>query len=334
MNKTLVSICIPTYNGSEFIRECIDSAIIQTYTNIEILFIDDQSTDNTREIISEYALKDKRIKLYTNSKNLGLVGNWNRCMELANGEWIKFLFQDDRLDPQCVERMLNAVMENENSLVVCQRNFIFEKIDDKKKLYFENKIQTLDKLLKNRSGFVSSEEISNLAIDNMALNFIGEPSFILFKRKHIQEFGVFNPNLDQLCDLEYCLRIAVKYGIVYIPEKLVDFRVHGNSVSSINLETKIFILKYIDPIILTNDFIYDSRYVYLREKLSLKNKFKLKLFFKVRTAEAYHAAKISPENLAKFNAVSAAYSEIEKYKTGSPLIKLILTIIQLFRRNG
>ena len=121
----IVSVCIPTYNGSQFLKECIESILAQTFSNFELLIIDDRSSDNTIDLAEEYATRDSRIKVTINTQNLGLVGNWNRCLEIARGEWIKFVFQDDLLAPECLEKMLAATALGK-PIIYCDRNFIFE----------------------------------------------------------------------------------------------------------------------------------------------------------------------------------------------------------------
>src|SRR5438093_1026213 len=104
----MVSVCVPTYNGARFLSQCLDTALAQTWGDFELLIVDDRSTDDTYEIAAEYATRDGRIKLYQNDRNLGLAGNWNRCVQLSRGQWIKFLFQDDLLDVTCISRMLES----------------------------------------------------------------------------------------------------------------------------------------------------------------------------------------------------------------------------------
>lgn len=93
-----VSICVPTYNGSAHLHQTIESARTQTFGDFELLIVDDDSSDDTFAIAAEFARIDSRIRVHRNSQRLGLAGNWNRCLELASGEWIKFLFQDDYLN--------------------------------------------------------------------------------------------------------------------------------------------------------------------------------------------------------------------------------------------
>ncbi len=101
MVRPLVSICIPTFNGARWIRECLTSALAQSYQPIEILVVDDGSTDGTVELVQ--SLKDERTRVIVNEQNQGMVHCWNKCIELARGEFVKFLFQDDVLYPDCTE---------------------------------------------------------------------------------------------------------------------------------------------------------------------------------------------------------------------------------------
>src|SRR5262252_5126206 len=122
-----VSVCIPTYNGARYIHECIESVRIQTYKNMEIIVVDDQSEDETPLIVEEYARRDSRIRLFVNEVNLGLAPNWNRCVELSTGEWIKFVLQDDLIESECIEKMIDDC-SGSRPLCVCRRRFLFEKV--------------------------------------------------------------------------------------------------------------------------------------------------------------------------------------------------------------
>ena len=140
--KDLISICIPTYNGEKYLKECLDTVLSQSYENIEIIIVDDCSIDKTISIVEEYIQKDSRIKLDKNQSNLGLVANWNKCLELANGEWIKFVFQDDLIEPDCLSLLQDAVAKN--SIVVCDRNFIFDNsVSETTKTYYSKDLLSL-----------------------------------------------------------------------------------------------------------------------------------------------------------------------------------------------
>ena len=88
-----VTVSIPTYNRARFIGKAVDSVLAQTYKDIEILIIDNASTDDTQKIISSF--DDNRIKYVKNEENIGIIGNWNKCIGLAQGQYLMILGDDD-----------------------------------------------------------------------------------------------------------------------------------------------------------------------------------------------------------------------------------------------
>lgn len=107
----LVSIIMPSYNTGQYISETINTVINQTYSNWELIIVDDCSSDNTDEIIQPY-LKDKRINYYKNSKNYGAAISRNRALRSAKGKWIAFLDSDDLWLPQKLELQINFMESN------------------------------------------------------------------------------------------------------------------------------------------------------------------------------------------------------------------------------
>jgi glycosyltransferase involved in cell wall biosynthesis len=170
----LVSVCIPTYNGQAYLRECLESVLAQTFPDFEILVVDDHSRDDTLAILGEYAKRDPRIRIARNPKNLGLVGNWNRCVELAKGEWIKFVFQDDLIAPTCVEKLVSAG-EKGFSMVVCRRDILFDaETADLQSVY--RKYQdtfTVEKIIPGATE-ISAESFREIVLDYLDYNFIGD----------------------------------------------------------------------------------------------------------------------------------------------------------------
>lgn len=118
MRQDLVSIIIPIYNVEDYLEECIISVIGQTYANIEILLIDDGSTDNSLEICKKWEKKDERIRVFTkNNEGLGPTRNFG--VKHANGEWIAFLDSDDWIESTYVESLYNAAIHNHVPLAKC-----------------------------------------------------------------------------------------------------------------------------------------------------------------------------------------------------------------------
>ncbi len=110
-DKPLVSVVIPTYNRERSVTRAIESAQKQSYPNIEILVVDNASTDGTEATVRTLAEQDERIRYYRNEKNLGPVPNWKRGIELSRGEYVKILFSDDCLEPEAVKAMVQAFEE-------------------------------------------------------------------------------------------------------------------------------------------------------------------------------------------------------------------------------
>ncbi len=106
ISGNLTSILIPVYNREAHIADCVKSALAQASAFIEVIICDNASTDNTYAICEQLAKSDSRIRLFKNSCNLGPVRNWQRCAELASGEYAKFLFSDDEIAPDYLKLTL------------------------------------------------------------------------------------------------------------------------------------------------------------------------------------------------------------------------------------
>ncbi len=261
--KPIVSVCIPTYNGAQFLHECIDSILSQNFHDFELLIVDDRSSDNTVDIASEYAAKDSRIKVVINSQNLGLVGNWNRCLEIANGEWIKFVFQDDLLAPECLEKMMAATVVG-TPIIYCDRNFIFEPQTPEatQKEYLSHlSVQHVF----GETVEISASQYAEIALKNIGINFVGEPTSMMFHRSVFDRFGSFNPHLIMICDFEFYTRIAIHTGIVRVPEQLSSFRVHGKAASAVSKDNRFYRGWVLDKLIFIHDLANNIAYAPLRD---------------------------------------------------------------------
>lgn len=117
MQSPLVSILIPVYNRENFIGECIESALAQTYTNIEVVVVDNASTDGTWTICQQFATKDQRVRIFRNEANIGPVRNWLACVEQARGELGKILFSDDLIYPQFLAHTVPYLEDQEVAFV-------------------------------------------------------------------------------------------------------------------------------------------------------------------------------------------------------------------------
>jgi len=114
----LISIIIPVYNVEKYLNRCIESIINQTYKNLEIILVDDGSTDNSGKICDEYALKDNRIKVI-HKQNGGVSSARNKGLEVATGEYIGFVDSDDYIEKDMYELLLSTIIETKSQVVVC-----------------------------------------------------------------------------------------------------------------------------------------------------------------------------------------------------------------------
>ena len=137
MNNDLISIIIPVYNVENYLSKCIDSAINQKYSNLEIILINDGSTDKSGEICDEFAKKDARIKV-VHKENSGVSSTRNKGLELAKGKYITFIDADDYVDENFVSSLYEVMIRDNTDLSICNvnPNHDFDGLDsiiDKKK---------------------------------------------------------------------------------------------------------------------------------------------------------------------------------------------------------
>lgn len=120
MKKNLISIIIPVYNVENYLKQCLDSIINQTYKNLEIIIIDDWSTDNSWKICDEYAKNDKRIKVI-HQKNADLSAARNSWLKIATWEYIGYIDSDDFIELNMYEKLYNLIESTESDLAICNR---------------------------------------------------------------------------------------------------------------------------------------------------------------------------------------------------------------------
>lgn len=124
-HNPLVSIIIPVYNTGRYLNSCLDSVLQQTYSNLEVIIVDDHSTDlSTIEILKSYAAKDSRINLILSQENTGCGGCRNKAVAICQGQYLTFLDSDDHLSLDYVERMVGAIKKHHTDFVLCHaQNF-------------------------------------------------------------------------------------------------------------------------------------------------------------------------------------------------------------------
>ena len=243
MTQHLVSICIPTYNGEKYLQEALGSVKSQTYKNIEVIISDDNSKDNTLKICQNF--KDKAnfpVYIYHHTPQ-GIGENWNHCIEKSNGNYIKFLFQDDTLEDKCVEIMMSYLIKNNLEIVFCKRNIIANLNEENQNNVWIEKFGDLQKginlhfldfyIFKKKNLILLGDKYKT------SYNFLGEPVASLFSKKLYYKTGKFSNHLKQILDLEYWIRVLRNYPIGIINQKLISFRIHQEQTTSKNTLNKV-----------------------------------------------------------------------------------------------
>ena len=221
-NDTLVSIVMCTYNGQAYLSKAIQSALSQTYKNIEVIIIDDGSTDLTKSIILEFASKDPRVK-YFFRKNRGLPSARNDAFENASGQWIAVIDQDDICYPNRIEAQLNTARKFPSAgLIFSDTDYI-----DAEGLV----IGTHLRKFKLPNEFICKGLAANLLIRQGC--FVDSEAWFMKKEVYINHGGL-KENLRYACDYEYFIRCGLDINFAYTTEILSAWRVHPDQESNTN----------------------------------------------------------------------------------------------------
>ena len=203
----LISIIMNCYNGEEFLEQAIKSVICQTYKNWELIFWDNQSTDNSLKILRKH--KDKRIKYFYAKKNTTLYEARNLAIKKSKGKFIAFLDVDDFWTKNKLELQISHFKEKKIGLVYS--NF-YKFYNGKKRLAFNNNLP---------SGKVTSQIIKNYQIG--ILTVILRKSFLNHKK-------LFDFKYDLLADYDFILKFSLKYKFNAVNKPLAFYRIHENQL--------------------------------------------------------------------------------------------------------
>lgn len=316
-----VSIIMPCYNASKYLAQAIDSALNQTYTNLELIIINDGSTDNSENIILSYKKKDSRIQYYYQS-NQGVSSSRNKGLKLASGNIIAFLDTDDVWEPINLEIKIKALYSNPNVSWVYSDLFLAdESLSKSYVLIGGDDTNTVDSLL-SRTGDV-----------------IYTPSGTIFNRECFFKSNItFDSNTNSSEDWDLCLRItAAGYKAKRILQPLWTYRILPTSLSrNINNLTKgnLYVLKKADKqgLFASNSFkrlCYSNTYLILAGSWWLDGNNKVKgLIYAIKSIAFY------PKNIMRvFNKaknVIIKKSHHNPLNNSIPLLKSFSTKIYIY----
>ena len=197
-SEPLVSVLMTSYNSEKFIAEAIESVLTSTYSNFELIIVDDCSKDNSFEVAKNYTIIDERVYVYKNHKNIGDYPNRNVAASYANGKYIKYVDCDDLIYPNCLEVMVAAMERYPTAALGLCRSKTDEIL-----------------LLSSKEAYSDSNGI---------LEYYGPTGSIMLRSKYV-EIGKFK-EIITISDWEMWHRMAAKWSVVAFPDNLVIWRDH------------------------------------------------------------------------------------------------------------
>ncbi len=226
MRQPLVSICIPTYNSADTIAETMRSVLAQTYPRMELIVVDDGSSDDTFQVISAEKARyekeaggdaKKEIRLYQNESNLGMAGNWNRCLELCAGTYMKLLCADDLLEPELTAREVE-MMERHPEVDLVQSDTKFIDVSGRITGYYRRYY---------RSGVVEGKKACRFSL--FTRDYLGAPLANLIRRSAYERLGGFDPAFVYIVDYDFFMKLCCRGKVYIIHEPLNAFRIRKDS---------------------------------------------------------------------------------------------------------
>ena len=222
-----VSVIIPIYNVEQYLRQCLDSVINQTYKDIEIIIVNDCSPDNSLQIIKEYQQKDERILLVDLKENLGVGLARNEGIKISNGEYITFIDSDDWVRKDYIEVLYNSIIKYNTDVVFSK----FERYDNNSKNIINNKrkINYYNKVISN----IKDKKNLILSEPKILINLIIKKDFIIAN-------NIIFPKEVPGEDVLFILKlIAINSKIIYIKDTVYFYRENRDSSIMTDINKKL-----------------------------------------------------------------------------------------------
>ncbi len=217
MYKPKVSVVLPTYNRAQYLDRAISSVLNQSFSDFELIIVDDASTDDTEKVVSMF--NDDRIKYIKNEKNLGGAGARNVGIKHAKGDFIAFQDSDDEWHPEKLKEQMEVFKKAEPDVAVVYTAFI-RKVGDKEFIVPPPSV-------KKKEGNIYRELLYHV-------NFVGTPTAVV-RKKAIEKVGGFDQRFPRLQDWDLFLRLAKHYKFKFISKPLLTaYDVPGNISSNID----------------------------------------------------------------------------------------------------
>lgn len=261
VRNPLVSVCIPVYNNERYIVQTLESIVNQTFKNLEIIIVDDNSSDKSFELIMEASnrmlldgkvdeVKDlsqvnvvysknayasvpqidfetsgipqligeygKRVLIFRNEVNLGMSGNWNRCLELCRGEYIKLICADDKIHSTLIEKEVD-IMDKFPEAVLVESDTVF----------VDNNNKVCGSYPRYGRGLVEGKKIAKHSL--FTRDYFGAPLANLIRTSAYKKYGGFDPAFNYIIDYDFFIKLACNGKVFVIREPLNYFCIRDDS---------------------------------------------------------------------------------------------------------
>lgn len=304
-----ISIIVPIYNTAKYLPTCLNSILNQTYQNLEIILVDDGSTDNSSKIIKEYAKKDQRIKVI-HQKNAGLSSARNAGLETATGDYVTFVDSDDEIDLKMIKKMMGAISSSKADVAVCSFKEIYS---NGKTIYFNHhypqKIYNTEAALRAmllEKGFMLSSTMK------------------LFPKTFFKDIQFPVGKLHEDVDTTYKLILKAS-KVIFLPDAYYIYHHHNNSIIKSKFDRrKLDLLPFTDKMCDT----IDQKYPNLK---NVTNERRIRARFSILRQIPTHYPET--KNLLNYLKIHQDFitKNPEASKTDKIALKLALTNLKLFQ---
>jgi len=234
MNDNLISVIVPNYNHSKFLRQRLDSVLTQSYQKIEIIILDDCSTDDSKKIIEDYRQYNEVSHIIYNSSNSGnTFCQWKKGIELAIGDFIWIAESDDLADPSFLENCMKVFEKNSTVGIVYSQSLSINENGDNGESWFSH-TKSLDSCLWCNDFYMNGFDFSQKYM--LFQNSIPNASAVVFKRLLCLESGKINTSYKINGDWDLYTRILALSDIGFISQNLNFFRQHNKNGSIVNVK--------------------------------------------------------------------------------------------------
>lgn len=223
MGLPLVSVCLPVFNGAGFISEAIESVRQQTFTDWELVIVDNASHDGTSEILAKIQASspDPRISVFRNSTTLAMAENWNVALAHTQAPFLKLLCADDVLVGDCLERQAKALQAYPKAALASGARIIINRRGQK--LFCRNGI--------GRTGLYPGASILQRSIW-AGTNLIGDPVHVMWRRAAMVSIGRFDPQIVYCTDLDFWLRLLSQGDLFFDAQPVGLYRIHSAAMGT------------------------------------------------------------------------------------------------------